>query len=642
MNFPNSFNKFVLYFPIKTTFVSIWGAKLSIVETQREHRFYVQLIPSLAVLYPTIDKAKVEKLNVAAYAYFRFLLSLDNLIDSTSKSDKQQALQNTLTGFSEFENGIRLLSELYQTENLFWETFNELKKGYFKAIITEKSLSVEQPNISEQLFQQIAIGKSSMCHNSVYALQYLANDKTHEAELISCVNHIHIAFQYLDDIDDFKSDIREKQWTYPQSLLRDYLKENNIQCDNETVAHKYLFLSEIAQGSTKKAIEHYQIALEIAQNLGLDELSKYIEKQISSCHFYLNEVAFLFEKTRIISSKSRVLVADNTLTNAIENALNYVEANQNEDGSWSDFMTSAGTGKAWVTGYVGSQIAAHFPESPALQKTKKLLAEDVTSLLSYNDSIFQDGDSTTFILALTQQLNVPNQEISENWFNYFHSSGGWRTYIHEEPLRKRLELPEDISVAAWISPKACVSAAAATVLKEIDQSAFNKTAAYLVKNINSSGYWESYWWTSPVYATAYAIIALKDSSSYISICENACNWLLSQQQPDGSWLNPPSAKPNAFYTALALNALLTFDKITHQAAIEKGVNWLQNNQTTDGSWQTDRILQIPATDVGNPQTVKHWRNCSFGVNCITDDHNRVFTTSAVLNFLATYQKSTQC
>jgi hypothetical protein len=596
----------------------------------------------LAVLYPTIEEPKVEKLNVASYAYFKFLLAFDSFVDAKSKTDKKQTLQNILFGFEEFEDGIRLLTELYPTENQFWETFNELKKGYFKAIITEKNLANDKPIINEQLFQQIAIGKSSMCHNSVYALQYLANDTTHEADLISCVNHIHIAFQYLDDVDDFKSDIRENQWTYPQSLLRDYFKENNIQCGNETIAHKYLFLSKIAQNAINKAIEHYETAFAIAEKLDLKELTNYIKKQIGSCHFYLNEVEFLFAKTRIISSKSNILVSENTLSNAIHNAFNYLETNQNEDGSWSDFMTSAGTGKAWITGYVGSQIAEHFPDTPSLQKTKKLLLEDVESLLSYNDSIFQDGDSTTFILSLTQQLNLPNQEIRTNWFNYLHASGGWQTYIHEQPLRERLELPEDVSVTAWFSPKVCVSAAAVTILKEIDPSAFNKTAAYLVKNINSSGYWESYWWTSPVYATAYAIIALANLPEHKTTCENACNWLLTQQQPDGSWLNPPTAKPNAFYSALALNSLLAFDKTLHKSAIKKGVNWLQNNQTTDGSWQTDRILQIPATGVEKPQSVKNWRNSSFGVNCITDDHNRVFTTSTVLNFLATYQKSTLC
>lgn len=594
------------------------------------------------MLYPAVEKPKVEKLNVAAYAYFKFLLAFDSFIDAESKTDKKQTLQNILFGFEEFEDGIRLLTELYPTENQFWETFNELKKGYFKAIITEKNLSNDKPTINEQLFQQIAIGKSSMCHNSVYALQYLANDKTHEAELISCVNHIHIAFQYLDDIDDFKSDIRENQWTYPQSLLRDYFKENNIQCGNETIAHKYLFLSKIAQNATMKAIEHYEVALSIAKTLNLTELSDYIEKQISSCRFYLSEVEFLFVKTRIIATKSRVLVSNNTLPNAIKNALDYVETNQNEDGSWSDFMTSAGTGKAWITGYVGSQLAKHFPKASSLQKTKKLLSENVESLLSYNDSIFQDGDSTTFILSLTQQLNLPNQEIRTNWFNYLHSSGGWQTYIHEKPLRERLELPDDISVAAWLAPQTCVSAAAATILQEVDKPTFDKTAAYLAANINSSGYWESYWWTSPVYATAYTIIALADIPEHEGICKNACNWLKTQQQPDGSWLNPPTAKPNAFYTALALNALLVVDETMNKIAIQRGVNWLLTNQTTDGSWTTDRILQIPATNIEDPKTVNNWRNSSFGVNCITDDHNRVFTASTVLNFLATYQQSTLC
>lgn len=412
-----------------------------------------------------MEITKVEKLNIAAYAYFKFLLSLDGFIDATSKTNQQQSLQNLLTSFEEFENGIRLLTELYKSEDQFWETFNELKKCYFKAIVTEKNLSDEKPIISEQLFQQIAIGKSSMCHNSVYALQYLADDKTHETDLISCVNHIHIAFQYLDDIDDFKSDIRENQWTYPQSLLREYCEAKRIQCENDSIAHKYLFLSEIAQDAVNKAIKHYKVASSIAHNLDLTDLTSYLSKQITSCHFYLSEIELLFAKTRIISSKINTLVSGNTLTKAIQNALNYLKINQNEDGSWSDFVTSAGTGKAWITGYVGSQLAEHFPEAPFLKKTKKLLLENVDRLLSYNDSIFQDKDSTTFILGLTQQLNLPNQSIKANWFKYLDSSGGWQTYIYEQPLRQRLELPKDVSVEAWLSPKLCVSAAAATILK---------------------------------------------------------------------------------------------------------------------------------------------------------------------------------
>ena len=616
--------------------------KLTSAKTQREHYFYVRLIPSLAILYPFLENVKIKKLNAAAYAYFQFLISFDGFIDAVSKTEKKKSLQNIFLSFEKFENGIRLLTELYQSENQFWKTFSELKKGYFQAIIFEKSLSNDKPRITEQLFKQIAIGKSSMCHNSVYALQYLANDNTHETELISCINHIHIAFQYLDDIEDFKSDIRENQWTYPQSLLREYCESKHIQCENDDIAHKYLFLSRIAQEVVKKAIEHYEAAICIIQNLKLKELTIYLEKQISSCRLYLNEIELLFSKAQIISSKSKVLVSENTLTHALQKAFNYLEINQNKDGSWSDFMTSAGTGKAWITGYVGLQLAEFYPEVPLLHTTRRLLFENADSLLSYNDNIFQDGDSTTFILGLTHQLNLSNQNIKSNWFNFLHSSGGWQTYIYEQPLRRRLELPKDISVKAWLSPKICVSAVAAMILKKLDEPIFNQTTAYLAKNVNTAGYWESYWWTSPIYATTYAIRALAGLSEYEAICQNACNWLLTEQTPDGSWANPPTDKSNAFYTALALNALQAFDRAKHDEAIEKGVNWLLNNQTTDGSWATDRILRIPATDVENPTTVKNWRNSSFGVNCITDDHNRVFTTSAVLNFISAYQKSMPC
>jgi hypothetical protein len=93
---------------------------------------------------------------------------------------------------------------------------------------------------------------------------------------------------------------------------------------------------------------------------------------------------------------------------------------------------------------------------------------------------------------------------------------------------------------------------------------------------------------------------------------------------------------NAFYTALAIKSLIAYDAMSFQDSISKGVKWLLAHQTEDGSWQTNRILRIPATDVLYPSTVKRWRKSSFGVNCIIDDHNRVFTTSTVLNALHHY------
>ncbi len=53
----------------------------------------------------------------------------------------------------------------------------------------------------------------------------------------------------------------------------------------------------------------------------------------------------------------------------------------------------------------------------------------------------------------------------------------------------------------------------------------------------------------------------------------------------------------------------------------------------DGSWQSQRILRIPAPDVHEPNQVTKWRKSAFGVNTLTDDHNRIFTTATVINAL---------
>lgn len=88
------------------------------------------------------------------------------------------------------------------------------------------------------LFQKIAKGKSAICLNAVYAIQVLADDRNYEDILIELVNEIHIAFQLLDDIDDFKKDILEKQWTYPQHLLEQFFVQNNIQEVDNSLKNK--------------------------------------------------------------------------------------------------------------------------------------------------------------------------------------------------------------------------------------------------------------------------------------------------------------------------------------------------------------------------------------------------------------------
>jgi hypothetical protein len=562
-------------------------------------------------------------------------LSFDEFVDVEANRDKINKFSALKQGFSDYELSIRKLTTLFVDDD-FWIKFEELRAIYFNTVLLEKRISQGQSNIDLELFEKIAKGKSVICLNSVYGLQFLSENYDFEYDLIACIEEIHIALQYIDDIEDFKKDILENQWTYPQFLLKEYLKSHQISIEDAAIKHKYLYLSNIASDSFYKAIFHFKNASKIAKYLGLIDLEDYLNAQINFVNFHLNEIEYLKIKAKNAAQKSNEFLEKQTISEAIKKGIAFLDKNRNEENTWSDFMTSMGMGKAWITNYVAFQLAEIDADMPILSSVRTEVMDKTGKYISYNADIIQDGDSTNFLVGFLQEMNVLTLELENSWYKFMDSeSGGWKTYLDGTKLRELLELENDISVHGWLSPKICVTAVSAYMLsKKRDTSEFDKICKYLLNN-KAANHWDSYWWTSPIYATAFSLMALSKGEEYYSDCLEAADWLANLQEKEGFWQNPVGQDSSPFYTALALKALFVFDKGRFNDQIEKGISWLLSHQTLDGSWQTSRILQIPATNIEDPKEVKTWRNSSFGVNCLSDDFNRNFTTSTVINCLAT-------
>lgn len=609
---------------------------------QRESYFYKQLVPFLIGAYPNIQAKKAESLGKCALGYFNVLLTIDRLIDQKEKLGEDAA--QLFGAIQLHEQVIRQLCELVGNQStssglLFWENFEELKKKYVQTVLLEKQISVTQKYVSEQSFEELAFGKSAICCAIVHGLQALCEKEVELSKIETILKHIHIAFQYLDDISDFKKDIEENQWTYPQVLLRAYFERNALEVPDINTRHKYLFLSGIAHQMVQKSVAHYEKAADLAQNLGLKDLQNYLLKERENALFYLNEVNYLIEKTQLKAQKSQVVQPNNSLKDTIDNGLKYLAYNAKE-GFWTDFMTSAGRGKTWISGYVGVQLAEH----NFMPELLKIVLSNISKTGSYNDSVMQDADSTTFLVGLHQAINgnIPGTLI-DSWLKFQISDGSWATYRNEAELRQVLDLETDISVQGWLSGHPCVSAAAALVLANVPnlRSQYDKTVSQLVDLVQNNRL-RTYWWTSDVYVQVFTLLAFcKADSVTPTIKAQLLESIIVQQNPAGFWKNPNDNEASAFYTALGLKALIAYQAENHSVEIENTVRWLQNHQTTDGSWKTSRILRIPATDVLSPALVKHWRNSSFGVNALSDDHNRVFTTATIVSALADYQKYRQ-
>ena len=599
---------------------------------KKTSEFYQDLVPFLIGAYSDVDKIKAQKLGICALDYFHSLLAIDSFIDGEVNVVKQP--QRLFEAVEQNATAIKNLAFLIPEKNIFWQQFDEVKRHYAKTVFYEKQLSIECSDIDEALFEKLAFGKSAVCCGIVYGLQALCSEPAPVETLNDIIKDIHIAFQYSDDISDFKTDTQSKQWTYPRFLVKQYIHHNDWPQGDENVAHKCLFLSGIADNLVQKAVFHYQKASIASDALGLVELSHFLKKEQEAVLFYANEIRLLIEKTQIKAQKSQAVVLENQdISKAIERANSYLITNA-RNGYWEDFMTSAGHGKGWISGFVGLMLAEHQANLPILQT----VISNISASGSYNESILQDADSSTFLIGFHEALDSnTTQDLRHSWLAFQQANGGWATYIDEQTLRQTLDLEESIAVDGWLQTHPCVSAAAAYVLRSIPEMKenYDRTCAYLEKRILAQSL-ISYWWTSDVYTQSFSLLAIANTHRK-KICNKLINNIIDFQHEGGYWVNPNSNLPNAFYTALALKAMLCFEPENQRIEIEAAANWLRTNQMTDGSWQTDRILRIPATDVINPATVSQWRQSSFGVNALSDDHNRVFTTSMVVNALNSYQ-----
>jgi len=617
-----------------------------------KHQFYLQLARYLAPVFPAVDAVSLHKLTGHSYLYFRFLLGLDSLVDEQVGINGHSVDPKLLFNYVEIhEQAIRGLAQLFPEHDKFWPAFEVCKQEYAHANGREKQISEQRTNFSMELFEQIASGKSAVCYAMAHALNSLSRDAGPVEELQRCLQHLHIAMQVLDDVEDFKQDWQNGQFTYVYSLVEDYLATKDIAANELPIEklHRCLYTSGVAQQLLQWGCNHYDSSITIAQSLGLVELSQYIEQQATKCKNYHQDVEWLLQKARIKADKSLVFLHSEApdlspqhLQTAIRKALQHLRYSRDAQGCWLDFMTSAGPSKLWATSFVGLHLAE--------TKEGLSLAYDAFNASfhlpsSYNESVLQDGDSANFGMGLRRKVwgeTTPGQ--LKEWLHFMDADGGWVTYRDADELRKRLSLTSQASVADWLTPKLCVTAAAAYVLTLYKELApqHRASCSYLVQHQHPDGFWQSYWWTSPVYATAYAALALAPLPEHQDSLEKALEWLVTQQAEEGAWYDSSSAaQPNAFFTALAVKALLTNPTEKNTTAIKLSVNWLLSHQMSDGSWVTPPILRIPATDVHDPRTVKHWRNSSFGVNVLVDDHNRTFTTSTVLNALDTFAKATE-
>ncbi len=115
---------------------------------------------------------------------------------------------------------------------------------------------------------------------------------------------------------------------------------------------------------------------------------------------------------------------------------------------------------------------------------------------------------------------------------------------------------------------------------------FEKYVNYdlLLQAQDERGFWKSYFYPSPLYATLLVLDLTRNHSAFVSATERALSFIVGSQNSDGSW----GADGDPYETALAVAALAGHQ--AHATPIHRGVEYLLSTMAPDGSWASTACI----------------------------------------------------
>ncbi len=184
---------------------------------------------------------------------------------------------------------------------------------------------------------------------------------------------------------------------------------------------------------------------------------------------------------------------------AAQRGLSFILAGQSADGAWRDFTLPVGQSDAWVSAFVGAQVACCSDDAwqAAQRAADWLRANRRSDGWGYNGSVEPDADSTAWAALLFASLGrEPAPGVLGILIRHQHEDGGISTYR---------------SADGWGLAHACVTAATARALAVLGAREDARRARRWLRAARPTGMgWSGYWWASAFYPTMVALDALAD------------------------------------------------------------------------------------------------------------------------------------
>jgi hypothetical protein len=587
----------------------------------------------------------IEQINLAAYYMYTSLNFKDSLMDNTvTPEDAKKAM---LLSFATQEESIKMLGSMFPANSEFWILWNQRRSEYLSAMRTKWN---EQ--ITWEAYEQLAEAKSAFAKVSIDIWKVWCGNpekNTIYQRLLESHRLFTIGFQILDDLLDFQKDFEDKHYNIAHTELANALKAREIVCTEIQILQKHLYIQGVAGNLLMKAISYFDRSLSY---LGEDASYTPIWTQVIQLNkrqvqFFILQIETYFKRLYARKTLSVSPFSDTgDIALRLQSAMTFLQSQQNEEGSWEDFYNNAGTSNVWTTAYVlMNLLTTNFLTTEVVNKAFVFLQNSqLPEGWGYSTQApLADTDSTTCALAAFAANEIPAAEPYQRWATAQLADGGFTTFKDEDDLNDFLANSVS-SVSSWMQSHTCVSALAYYFLagQQHKDETFNRLEQYILQQQKSNGLWESYWWTSPTYATCYAAMGLvkSDYDKFAKQIHEAIDSLLASQWKDGCLQDEMNPNGSVFYTSLLLQLLVSNPKVAAKYEVIAGATaqWLLRQQYSDGSFPSSASMRVPSSSFDDVSQINNWEVKAKYNNMVSEDFARLFSTVAAVQALFVYQQ----
>ncbi|WP_292009824.1 hypothetical protein [Chryseobacterium sp.] len=231
------------------------------------------------------NETLLKEFNSSVEHFCFFTLEMDKIIDN-DYNYPQMYENNTNTPYLAIKShmkSVKGLSKIFPDDHLFWKILDDHQLQYYSGLLKEKFDSRQQTLFTLQNFEEYAVNKHCLAYIPILGMDFLFTSKESADNLVDIHTSLFKAIQMNDDIEDFQTDLVNKQWTYAHSQVHDFIIKNNLSNTSnlDRFEERVLYVSGIASELAHYSRENFMIARNKAQKCNFQKIASWLDEVLS-------------------------------------------------------------------------------------------------------------------------------------------------------------------------------------------------------------------------------------------------------------------------------------------------------------------------------------------------------------------------